>query len=157
MSSNDNRFLPTGDQSWDVLAYDGLAEHSSSQDVTDSSIGRLPHLLEFEFFDTSLVRSNGGTLDTNIVFLDGLCTFNSNCSIEEKTNENHTYSSHQTRLTLLLHSIEMWCHTRFHLLPTSIVCFVTIFHSKIVTFNVQFNKREDQLLLDQLPDDSASR
>lgn len=64
------------------------------QDVTDSTVGGKPHcgvrlnrvqsvvawagtreltLLQLEFFNTALIRSDGGTLDTNTILLDSLC------------------------------------------------------------------------------------
>ena len=71
MSSDDNGLIPVRDESWDVLDEDGFSENSSVQIVSDGSIGTLPHLLEFEFFDSSLIRGDSGTLDTNFAFLDG--------------------------------------------------------------------------------------
>lgn len=37
-------------------------------------------------------------------------------------------------------------------LHTLIISLVTIFHSKIITFDIKFNKWYNQFLLDQLPD-----
>ena len=38
--------------------------------VTHGSVGRLPHLLELELLNTSLIRGDGGALDGDLV-LDG--------------------------------------------------------------------------------------
>ena len=50
MTSNHNGLLPAGDQAGNVLADDGLSEHCASKDVPDSSIRRLPHLLQVELY-----------------------------------------------------------------------------------------------------------
>ena len=46
MTSNNDGFLPTGHKTRDILTDNGLPEDSSSQDVTDGTIGALPHLLQ---------------------------------------------------------------------------------------------------------------
>ena len=48
MTSNDDGFLPTGDETRDVLADDGLSEDSTPQDVPDGPVRRLPHLFQLE-------------------------------------------------------------------------------------------------------------
>lgn len=44
-------------------------EHGSIQDVPDGSVGALPHLLQLELLHTGLIRSDGCTLDANVVLL----------------------------------------------------------------------------------------
>lgn len=81
MSSNDDWLGPSWNISWDVAADDWLSEDGTTEVVSDCSIWRLPHLLEFEFFDSSLIWGNGGALDTNLVLLDGNGSINSNLVI----------------------------------------------------------------------------
>ena len=50
MTTNHNRLLPSRHEAGNVLTDDGLAEHSSSENVTNSSVGALPHLLQFELY-----------------------------------------------------------------------------------------------------------
>ena len=71
MSSNDNGFAPVVDESGDVLDENGFSEDGSVEVVSDGSVGTLPHLLEFEFFNSSLIWSDGGALDSHFAFLDG--------------------------------------------------------------------------------------
>jgi hypothetical protein len=76
VSADDDRFLPAGDEPGDVIDDDWLSEDSTIQDVSDGSIGTLPHLLEFELLNSGLVRSNGGTFDADLAFFDGLSSLN---------------------------------------------------------------------------------
>ena len=50
MTANHNGLLPPRDQSGNVLTDDGLPEDSSSQDVTNGTVGALPHLLQLELY-----------------------------------------------------------------------------------------------------------
>lgn len=81
MSSNDDWLGPSWNISWDVAADDWLSEDGTTEVVSDCSIWRLPHLLEFEFFDSSLIWGNGGALDTNLVLFDGNGSINCNLVI----------------------------------------------------------------------------
>ena len=74
MSTYDDWFCPTWNTSWNVLDDDGLTENDTSNNVTDGSVGGLPHLLQIEFLDSSFVRSDGGTFNTNFAGFDGLCS-----------------------------------------------------------------------------------
>lgn len=74
MTSNNYGLLPTRHKAWYVITDDCFPENRSSKYVTDRSVGRLPHFLEFKFFHSSLIRSDGGTLYPNIVLLDGCST-----------------------------------------------------------------------------------
>lgn len=46
------------------------------QVVSDSAVGRQPHLLELELLDSLLIRCDGSALDTDRVLLDGLSGIN---------------------------------------------------------------------------------
>lgn len=76
MSTNDDGLGPTRNKSGNVLDDDGFSEHCSIEDVSDCSVGRLPHLFQLEFSDSFLVRSDGGTLDTYFVLLDSMSSIN---------------------------------------------------------------------------------
>ena len=49
MTANDNRLCPSRYETGNSLADDGLTEYSTSQDVTDGTIWRQPHLLQLKF------------------------------------------------------------------------------------------------------------
>ena len=100
MSANHNRLLPAGDKTRNIAADDGLTEHSPSENIPDSTIGRLPHHLETKLcrgerannqvnvrkvtssrtltFHSLLIWGDGGTLDTNIALLDSMSTLHGN-------------------------------------------------------------------------------
>lgn len=50
VAADDDGFLPARHKARDVVADDGLTEHSASKDVPDGSVGGLPHLLEVELW-----------------------------------------------------------------------------------------------------------
>lgn len=56
----------------DVLANDWLSEDGSVEDGSDGSIGRFPHLLQFEFFDSLLIWGDRGAFDSHLVLQDGI-------------------------------------------------------------------------------------
>jgi hypothetical protein len=70
VSANDNWFSPAGNKPWNVLDNDWLAEDSSTQDVSNSTVWRLLHLFELELLNTRLIGGNGSALDTNSTLLD---------------------------------------------------------------------------------------
>lgn len=72
VSADDDGLHPAGDQARDVFADDGFSEHGPAQDVPDGSVGRPPHLLQFELLHTVLIRCDGGTLDAYVVAADRL-------------------------------------------------------------------------------------
>lgn len=74
MSTDDDWFGPTWNTTWNVLDDDGLTENDTSNNVTESSVGGLPHLLQIEFLDSSFVRSDSSTFDTNFAGFDGRCS-----------------------------------------------------------------------------------
>src|SRR5688572_22349934 len=59
-----------GDQARDVRDHDRLAEDDAVEDVADRAVGRLPHLLEAEFLDPRLVRSDRRAFDADAMLLD---------------------------------------------------------------------------------------
>ena len=64
-----------------VFANDCFSEDSSSQDVSDCSVGGLPHLLQLELLHPGLVRGDGGTLDAHVILQDGVGTVNCHLKI----------------------------------------------------------------------------
>ena len=78
MSSDDNRFFPARYQPRNILDDDGLPKDSSVQDVSDGTVGALPHLLEFELCNSSLIRCNGGTFDPYLALPDSISGINGN-------------------------------------------------------------------------------
>lgn len=52
MSADGDGLGPAGHQAGDVLADDGLPEDRPPQDVSDSAVGALPHLLQLELWGT---------------------------------------------------------------------------------------------------------
>ncbi len=72
VASNNNGFRPARHRLWDAFQDDGFTEDSSSKNVPDRAIGTLPHFLQFELLDTSLIWGNGCTFDTNAVLEDSL-------------------------------------------------------------------------------------
>jgi hypothetical protein len=50
MSTNNDRVGPSGNQLGDIANKNGFTENGTVQDVTDGTVGRLPHLLKLEFW-----------------------------------------------------------------------------------------------------------
>src|SRR5690349_4348015 len=70
VTTNNDRIGPTRDQARDILDDDRLAEDDATKDVADRTVRRLPHLLEAEFLDPSLVRSDRRAFDADAVLPD---------------------------------------------------------------------------------------
>ena len=70
MTADDDGLRPAGHEARHVLADDRLAEDHAAQDVADGAVGRLPHLLQMEFFDAGFVRRDGGAFDAHAHALD---------------------------------------------------------------------------------------
>jgi len=85
VSTDDDRFFPTWHQTWDIFNDDRLAEDSAIKDVANGTIRGLPHLLEVEFFDSALIRGDGGTLNSDLVLEHGVGTVNSDLIIGSVT------------------------------------------------------------------------
>ena len=75
MSSDDDGFFPSWNESGNVLDDDGFSEDSAIEYISDGSIRALPHLLELELLDSRLIGRDGGALDSNFTLFDGLCGF----------------------------------------------------------------------------------
>jgi hypothetical protein len=76
VSSDNNGLSPTRDKSGDVLDNNGFSEDSTIQLVSDGTVGGEPHLFEIVFLNSSLIRSDGSALNTNLVFLDSSSSVN---------------------------------------------------------------------------------
>ena len=72
MSSDDDRFFPSGDESGDVLDDDGFSEDGAIEDVSDGAVGAFPHLLQLELLDSGFIGGDGGALDAYLALLDCL-------------------------------------------------------------------------------------
>ena len=81
VTTNNDWVSPSRDKLGDVLADNGLSEDSSVQDISDGSVRRFPHLLQFEFRDSFLIRSDSSALNTDLVFLDSVGSINSDLVI----------------------------------------------------------------------------
>ncbi len=81
MATNHNGLGPARDETRNVLHHNGLTEDGTTKNVADSAVGGEPHLLEVELLHAILIGGNGGTLDTNVVLLDGLSSLNGNLVI----------------------------------------------------------------------------
>ncbi|KAH3683101.1 hypothetical protein WICPIJ_005926 [Wickerhamomyces pijperi] len=101
--------------SWDSWDDNWFSENSTTQDVSDGTVWRSPHLLQAELFDSLFIWSDGGTLDTNTVLLNGISRVNGDL----------------------------------------IVGGVSGLNTQIVVLQFDIKVRQDQLVLDTLPDDSG--
>ena len=59
VTTNHDGLLPSCNESRNVLTNDGLSEDSSSQDVTNGTVGALPHLLQLELCSTARYITQG--------------------------------------------------------------------------------------------------
>mmetsp|Transcript_58958 Transcript_58958/g.81813 ORF Transcript_58958/g.81813 Transcript_58958/m.81813 type:complete len:351 (-) Transcript_58958:3-1055(-) len=72
VSANNDGLLPAGDVSRDLVDDDGLSEDGAAEVISDGTVGGLPHLLKVEFLDSGLIGGDGGALNTNLAFSNGL-------------------------------------------------------------------------------------
>jgi hypothetical protein len=79
--SNDDGLFPARNQEWHILAENWLTKHSTSKDISNGAIRRLPHLLELELFNSGLIRRDSGALNPNIVLPNGIRSIHSNLVI----------------------------------------------------------------------------
>lgn len=86
-------------------------------------------------FDTSFIGSNGGTLDTNIVLLDGLGSLDGHLIVR------------------LVHS--KLFHVLHLLVSPKSPYLVTVGNAEVVVFDINVKVRQNKLVLDDLPDDSG--
>jgi hypothetical protein len=78
MSSNNNWFFPSWNKPWNIFDDDWFSEYCTVKNVSDSSIWAFPHLFKFEFFNSCLIRSDGGTFDSYFTLLDGIGSIDGN-------------------------------------------------------------------------------
>jgi hypothetical protein len=78
MSTNHDRLCPSRYWPRHALQDDRFTEYGPSQNIPDRPVWTLPHALQFEFLDTSLIRCNSSTLDANRVLEDSLCRLDGN-------------------------------------------------------------------------------
>ena len=81
MSTNNDWGSPSWDASWNVGNHNWLSKYCSIKDVSNGSIWTSPHLLQIEFLNSSLIWSDGGTFDCNLMFLCCLSSINCNLII----------------------------------------------------------------------------
>ena len=70
MTPDDNWVLPSRYWLRDTIQDNGLTEDSATENVSDSAVRAPPHLLQLEFLNTSLIRSDGRALDADAVLED---------------------------------------------------------------------------------------
>lgn len=81
MSSNNNWFLPSRNQSWNVFTNDRFSKNCSIKNSSDCTIRRFPHLFKLKFFNSFLVRSNGCAFNSYLMFQNSISSINSNLII----------------------------------------------------------------------------
>src|SRR5216684_1013482 len=59
VTGDDDREVPVGNDTRNVLADDGLAENRAVEDIADGAVGAPPHLLEVELLDAPFVGGDG--------------------------------------------------------------------------------------------------
>lgn len=74
MTADDDWLLPSWNQTRNILADDRFPEDGATEDVTNGAVGRLPHLLQLEFLDASLIGSDRCALDADVVLQNGIST-----------------------------------------------------------------------------------
>jgi len=70
MTANNNGLRPCWNKARNILNDNRLTEHCTVELVTDSSVGALPHLLELEFLNASLIGGNCSALNAYLVLLN---------------------------------------------------------------------------------------
>lgn len=78
MTSNDDWFFPAWNQSRNILDDNRLTENSTIEYISDGTIGTFPHFLQLELLNSSLIRSNSRTFNTNFTLFDSIGSINSN-------------------------------------------------------------------------------
>ncbi|KAH3688046.1 hypothetical protein WICPIJ_000971 [Wickerhamomyces pijperi] len=73
VTANDDWLFPLWDDSRDRVDDDWFSKHGPTKNVSDGTVWRFPHLLQFELFHSGFIWSDGGTFDGNTVFQSGLC------------------------------------------------------------------------------------
>ena len=70
VTSDNDRLLPSRNRLGYAIQDDGLTEDGTAKNVTDCAVRAPPHLLQLEFLNTSLIRSDGRALDADAVLED---------------------------------------------------------------------------------------
>ena len=70
MAANHDWLGPMWNQAWHIADDDWLAEDNSTQDITNSSVRRLPHLLKAKLSYTRFIGGNSCALNSDAVLLD---------------------------------------------------------------------------------------
>ena len=78
VSSDNDGLGPARNESRDVLNDDRFTENGTIENVSNSSIGRLPHLLQSKLLNTALIRGDSGALHTDLGALHSLSAVNCN-------------------------------------------------------------------------------
>src|SRR3954471_5630172 len=60
-------------KTWYIFDHYRFTEDSAIKNITDGTIWTLPHLLQFEFFHTVFIRSDGCAFDAYTILADGVC------------------------------------------------------------------------------------
>ena len=81
MPFDNDGLSPTGDASRNVLDYDWFTENETATDISDCTIGRLSHLLEFELLNACLIGFYGCTFNTDLASFYSVCGVNSDLVI----------------------------------------------------------------------------
>ena len=76
MSAYDNGLGPARHKTRNGGYHDGFSENCATTDISDSSVGRFPHLLEVELSHASLVRGYSCALYSNFACLNGFGSLN---------------------------------------------------------------------------------
>src|SRR6185369_12861147 len=76
MTTDNDWPIPRRDKPGYIFYYDRLAKNSSIQNVPDSSVGTLPHLLQVKFLHSCLIRRDSGTFDPNPILFDSIRRIN---------------------------------------------------------------------------------
>ena len=71
MTGNGDRFLPVLHTWLDSLYHNGSTKNSSIQDCTNSSVRAFVHFFQIILRHSGFIRGNGGTFNSNSVFLGG--------------------------------------------------------------------------------------
>lgn len=76
VSSNNDGFFPSWDESWNVFNDDWFSKNGSVQNVSDGTIGTFPHVFKIKFLDSGFIRSDSCAFDTDFTFFDGVGCIN---------------------------------------------------------------------------------
>ena len=81
MSAYDNGLGPARHKTRNGGYHDGFSENCATTDISDSSVGRFPHLLEVELSHASLVRGYSCALYSNFACLNGFGSLNRHLNV----------------------------------------------------------------------------